>query len=405
MSKSSNIEESAINASQETCNNIQTPPVMATSWPALSLSLSSKEALSPEVHLASNQATNSCNVVEIENTMVGSVSTEVAESDCEGSSTMIPENSVSLSSGPEPQNAVPLSHSRPAQIHTSRHSKRRNFHNQGGRNRGHEFQNQNYMNRNWDFDQAFNPRVSFQHHQAHGLGNGPAWFPSFNNSNFDPAFDLHPPPLHGSATGSDGFLGWNFHPAFDGRVVNFQNQAHGLANGFVGPPPLPHPYPVPHFNAPPLLPPPVPGHVHPFEHYGNPYFPAPVPALHAGVVRGPFNEISLCNEIQKQIEFYFSDQNLLTDDYLRRQMDEQGWVHVGLIAGFSRIKAMTNNTELILRAVRPSQVVEVQVMSLHTKLNDLSLRDESVPKVFMFQNFHYGLLNLVLLNLVIMVML
>ncbi|XP_074573249.1 la-related protein 1C-like isoform X2 [Curcuma longa] len=39
----------------------------------------------------------------------------------------------------------------------------------------------------------------------------------------------------------------------------------------------------------------------------------------------------------KQIDYYFSAENLCRDVYLRQNMDEQGWVPVFLIAGFNRV--------------------------------------------------------------------
>ncbi|KAG1360992.1 putative La-related protein [Cocos nucifera] len=39
----------------------------------------------------------------------------------------------------------------------------------------------------------------------------------------------------------------------------------------------------------------------------------------------------------KQIEFYFSYDNLCKDIYLRQKMDDHGWVPISLIAGFNRI--------------------------------------------------------------------
>ncbi|MQL90480.1 hypothetical protein Taro_023079, partial [Colocasia esculenta] len=42
--------------------------------------------------------------------------------------------------------------------------------------------------------------------------------------------------------------------------------------------------------------------------------------------------------VAKQIEYYFSPENLCKDIYLRQNMDEEGWVPVSLIAGFNRVR-------------------------------------------------------------------
>ncbi|XP_008806121.1 la-related protein 1C-like [Phoenix dactylifera] len=62
----------------------------------------------------------------------------------------------------------------------------------------------------------------------------------------------------------------------------------------------------------------------------------------------------------KQIEYYFSPDNLCKDIYLRQNMDDQGWVPISLIAGFNRVKQLANNIQYILDTVRGSDIVEVQ---------------------------------------------
>ena len=59
-------------------------------------------------------------------------------------------------------------------------------------------------------------------------------------------------------------------------------------------------------------------------------------------------------------EYYFSEENLAKDVYLRRQMDEEGYVPISLIASFRRIKNMNVDLEQILAAVSHSSVLEVK---------------------------------------------
>uniref|UniRef100_A0A1D1XGX9 La-related protein 1B n=1 Tax=Anthurium amnicola TaxID=1678845 RepID=A0A1D1XGX9_9ARAE len=77
------------------------------------------------------------------------------------------------------------------------------------------------------------------------------------------------------------------------------------------------------------------------------FFAAPDPQLQAAVA--------------KQIDYYFSPQNLCKDIYLRQNMDEEGWVPVSLIAGFNRVRNLTNNVQFILETLKTSTMVEVQV--------------------------------------------
>ncbi|RDY14602.1 La-related protein 1C, partial [Mucuna pruriens] len=70
------------------------------------------------------------------------------------------------------------------------------------------------------------------------------------------------------------------------------------------------------------------------EHFpGMPFFtPSPPPTTYFSAAESP-----LSNMIVHQIEYYFSDANLVRDQFLRSQMDEQGWVSVTLIADFPRV--------------------------------------------------------------------
>lgn len=47
-------------------------------------------------------------------------------------------------------------------------------------------------------------------------------------------------------------------------------------------------------------------------------------------------------------EYYFSVDNLERDFFLRRKMDLEGFLPVGLIASFHRVQALTTDINLIL---------------------------------------------------------
>ncbi|RLN18817.1 la-related protein 1B-like isoform X2 [Panicum miliaceum] len=68
----------------------------------------------------------------------------------------------------------------------------------------------------------------------------------------------------------------------------------------------------------------------------------------------------LRKELLEQIDYYFSDDNLCKDTYLRQRMDDQGWVPLSLIAGFRKVQKLTDNIQFILETVMMSTVVEVQ---------------------------------------------
>ncbi|CAL0328689.1 unnamed protein product [Lupinus luteus] len=74
----------------------------------------------------------------------------------------------------------------------------------------------------------------------------------------------------------------------------------------------------------------------------------------------PAAESPPTNTIVNQIDYYFSDANLVKDDFLKSKMDEQGWVPVALIANFPRVRRLTNSIQVILDSMRASTLVEVQ---------------------------------------------
>ncbi|KAL9368225.1 hypothetical protein Peur_039424 [Populus x canadensis] len=79
---------------------------------------------------------------------------------------------------------------------------------------------------------------------------------------------------------------------------------------------------------------------------GAPMLPQEIQTLRASIIR--------------QIEYYFSDENLLNDHYLISLMDDQGWVPISTIAEFKRVKKMTTDISLILDALQSSGSIEVQ---------------------------------------------
>ncbi|KAK4144664.1 uncharacterized protein C8A04DRAFT_11298 [Dichotomopilus funicola] len=65
--------------------------------------------------------------------------------------------------------------------------------------------------------------------------------------------------------------------------------------------------------------------------------------------------------LKSQIEYYLSVENLCKDYYLRQHMDGQGFVHLATIASFKRIKAVTEDVELVRLACSLSDSIEFGV--------------------------------------------
>ncbi|KAL0925775.1 hypothetical protein M5K25_004145 [Dendrobium thyrsiflorum] len=155
-----------------------------------------------------------------------------------------------------------------------------------------------------------------------------------------------------------------------GRDVHMQ-QPHQQRGGrpFQRPPSL--------VTAPFIAPPPP---ISPFSnHMGFPDFPSPVyyvaapplPESLRGVAfapqQAPAPQVMFFPSpdpqramLLKQIEYYFSPENLCKDIFLRQNMDEKGWVPISLIAGFNRVKQLTNSVQYILDTIQLSAVVELQ---------------------------------------------
>nr|XP_012225831.1 PREDICTED: la-related protein 1B isoform X2 [Linepithema humile] len=68
---------------------------------------------------------------------------------------------------------------------------------------------------------------------------------------------------------------------------------------------------------------------------------------------------SIKEYIRKQIEYYFSEENLVKDFYIRRKMDAQGFSPLTLIASFQRIHSLTEDLNLVIRAVQESDKLEL----------------------------------------------
>ncbi|XP_057441492.1 la-related protein 1A isoform X1 [Lotus japonicus] len=114
------------------------------------------------------------------------------------------------------------------------------------------------------------------------------------------------------------------------------------------------------------VPMPPPGSIrgpHPRHFVSYPVNPTPQPM--------PPETLALRTSIIKQIEYYFSDENLQNDRYLISLMDEQGWVPISTVAGFKRVKRMSSDIAFIIDALQSSNTVEVQGDKIR-KSNDWS---------------------------------
>lgn len=98
--------------------------------------------------------------------------------------------------------------------------------------------------------------------------------------------------------------------------------------------------------------------------YGTYYFnnPTAFPIESVGNVK---------ESIKRQIEYYFSEENLNKDFFIRRKMDAEGYLPFTLIASFHRVMALSSDLALIINAVKESDKLEV--------FNDFKVRTKLEP--------------------------
>ncbi|XP_042237498.1 la-related protein 1B-like isoform X2 [Homarus americanus] len=72
------------------------------------------------------------------------------------------------------------------------------------------------------------------------------------------------------------------------------------------------------------------------------------------------DESAIKDKIKKQVEYYFSGDNLANDIFMRRKMSKDGYIPVSLIASFNRMKQLTQDVKLIVDVCKTSEKLEVK---------------------------------------------
>lgn len=94
-------------------------------------------------------------------------------------------------------------------------------------------------------------------------------------------------------------------------------------------------------------------------------------------------EDELAQRIVAQVEFYFSDENILRDSFLLKHVrrNREGYVSLKLMASFRKVKSLTKNWELVREALRSSSS-RLEVNAEGTKVRrrqPLPEHDETAP--------------------------
>ena len=74
--------------------------------------------------------------------------------------------------------------------------------------------------------------------------------------------------------------------------------------------------------------------------------------------------VALCSE------YYFSLDNLERDFFLRRKMDDEGFLPVPLVASFHRVKALTTDVNLITEVRTFLSLTWILPMKVNSKVAD-----------------------------------
>lgn len=89
----------------------------------------------------------------------------------------------------------------------------------------------------------------------------------------------------------------------------------------------------------------------------------PPPSAPASAAETTAGEIvvdpELRDRIVKQVEFYFSDENLLKDSFLMKHINrnKQGYVSLKLVASFRKVKSLTKDWRVVLTSLRHSEIM------------------------------------------------
>eukprot|EP00928_Gymnodinium_smaydae_P026878 TRINITY_DN20967_c0_g2_i1.p1 TRINITY_DN20967_c0_g2~~TRINITY_DN20967_c0_g2_i1.p1 ORF type:complete len:548 (+),score=162.89 TRINITY_DN20967_c0_g2_i1:95-1738(+) len=81
-------------------------------------------------------------------------------------------------------------------------------------------------------------------------------------------------------------------------------------------------------------------------------------------------------QIQQQVEYYFSEENLPKDKYLRSILDDKGWVKLADLAAFPRLQGMGATVKSISAALKNSSYLSVSRDRQRVRLRDASVREK-----------------------------
>ncbi|XP_051114671.1 la-related protein 1C isoform X2 [Andrographis paniculata] len=107
----------------------------------------------------------------------------------------------------------------------------------------------------------------------------------------------------------------------------------------------------------------------------------PMPMVPISPVYLPMPDPNLATKIVNQIDYYFSNENLVKDTFLRQNMDNEGWVSINLIAGFKKGDKVRRRNDWIKWIMPPTQpahlIHEPSQDVLASKVGSISLNENA----------------------------
>jgi la-related protein 1 len=101
-----------------------------------------------------------------------------------------------------------------------------------------------------------------------------------------------------------------------------------------------------------------------------PFMPGGMPQGAPQSMAPTLDRTTVVNQARSQVEHYFSMENLLKDMCLRKNMDQEGWVNIHMIAEWPQMKKIIINQDpsILVEAITTSQIVEVDPSQTRLRL-------------------------------------
>ncbi|XP_050532107.1 la-related protein 1B [Daktulosphaira vitifoliae] len=98
------------------------------------------------------------------------------------------------------------------------------------------------------------------------------------------------------------------------------------------------------------------------------------------------NEQTVINLLKQQISYYFSTDNLCKDTFFRFHMDDDGFVPVTFIASFKRVRELSQDISLVMKAMIDMDELEINGHMVRCRNDPTKWPLKEIPQQFLFKN-------------------